>query len=251
MTRTRSSLLAVALCSLLVACKQAPVGPFPTVTFSTPIGRPLTVSLINHGSLAMTYGETSLQIDPVGAFGDKVIEYSSFGKADAIFVTHEHGDHLSPATIEALSDADTRIFLNPKGWRQYELGDSLRPGESAVLSLHISALAVEAYNTTPGREKFHPKGNGYGLVLDFDGLRVYVSGDTEDIPEMENLGNIDVAFLSVNQPYTMTPEQCVHAAELIHPRVLIPYHTGDTDLTPVAAALKNSGIEVRMFDSLR
>lgn len=251
MTMNRLSLLAAALSVLLVACKQAPSGPFPTITFSSPVGRTLTVSLINHGSLAMTYGDTSLQIDPVGKFRDKVIDYSSFGKADAIFVTHEHGDHLSPATIEALSDADTRVFLNPMGWHKCEKGDSLRPGESVVLSMRISAQAVEAYNTTLGREKFHPKGNGYGLVLDFDGLKVYVSGDTEDIPEMANLGNIDVAFLSVNQPYTMTPEQCVHAAELIHPRVLIPYHTGGTNLLSITSALKHSGIEVRTYDSLR
>ena len=247
----RSLFLSAAMCVLLMACKQTPSGPFPTETFPSPIGRTLTVSLINHGSLAMTYGDTSIQIDPVQTFGDKEIDYSSFGKADAIFVTHEHGDHLSPASIEALSDDDTRIFLNAAGWHKCELGDTLAPGENVVLSLHISAEAVAAYNTTPGREKFHPMGNGYGLVLDFDGLRVYVSGDTEVIPEMARLGHIDVAFLAVNQPFTMTPEQCVQAAELIHPRVLIPYHTGDTDLSSIISALKGSGIEVRTYESLR
>lgn len=246
-----SSLLAALLCVLLMACRQAPDGPFPTVTFATPIGQHLTVSLIHHGSLAMTYGETTLQIDPVGAIGDTRIDYSSFGKADAIFVTHEHPDHLSPTTIEALSDGDTRLFFNVAGCRQYAKGDSLQPGQSTVLSMHISAMAVEAYNTTPGRESFHPYHHGYGLVLDFDGLRVYVSGDTEVIPEMADLGPIDVAFLSVNQPYTMTPEQCIQAARLIQPRLLIPYHTGDTNLTPIINALKGSGIEVRTYDTLR
>ncbi len=106
--------------------------------------------------------------------------------------------------------------------------------------------AVPAYNYTEGRTQFHPKGRDNGFVLGLDGLRIYVAGDTEDIPEMAELHDIDVAFLPVNQPYTMTVEQCVNAARVIGPRVLIPYHFGSTDLSALPALLP--GVDVRLRD---
>ncbi len=106
--------------------------------------------------------------------------------------------------------------------------------------------AVPAYNTTPGREQFHPRHRDNGYILTIDGLRIYIAGDTEDIPEMKNLKNIDIAFLPVNQPYTMTVTQAVNAANMFLPKILYPYHFGNTNVKQLKEALKNSGIEVRL-----
>ena len=112
---------------------------------------------------------------------------------------------------------------------------------------------VPAYNITEDHLQFHPKGNGNGYILDFDGLRIYVSGDTEDIDEMSTFGPVDVAFLSTNQPYTMTTTQCIEAAMTIHPKVLVPYHLSDTDVQEIKTVLdsNDSGIEVLFFEELR
>jgi L-ascorbate metabolism protein UlaG (beta-lactamase superfamily) len=106
--------------------------------------------------------------------------------------------------------------------------------------------AVPAYNTTPDHLKFHPKGRDNGYVLSFDGFTVYIGADTEDIPEMKELKGIDVAFLPCNQPYTMTPHQLRSAVEMIHPKVVYPYHLGNTDRQQIEESLKNSGVEVKM-----
>ena len=120
-------------------------------------------------------------------------------------------------------------------------------GESRELPGGIKLEAVPAYNTTPGREMFHPQGNGNGYVLTIDGLTIYVAGDTEDVPEMADLKDICVAFLPVNQPYTMTPEQCIAAAKVIKPQVLIPYHFSQTDLSGLPAALPEMDVRLRQM----
>mgnify|MGYP000205328422 CR=1 FL=1 len=106
--------------------------------------------------------------------------------------------------------------------------------------------AVPAYNTTPGRDKYHPRHRDNGYILTFDGLRVYIAGDTEDIPEMKDLKDIDIAFLPVNQPYTMTVPQAAKAAKMFSPKILYPYHYGDTKIGELKDALKGSGIDVRI-----
>jgi L-ascorbate metabolism protein UlaG (beta-lactamase superfamily) len=121
-------------------------------------------------------------------------------------------------------------------------GDSVRMGPNIML------WAVPAYNITPGREQFHPKGRDNGYVLSLDGLRIYIAGDTEDIPEMEQLKDIDIAFLPCNQPYTMTVDQLVRAAKIIKPKVLFPYHYSDTPINQVLMKLVGSGIDVRIRD---
>ena len=110
----------------------------------------------------------------------------------------------------------------------------------------IKVEAVPAYNTTEGRTKFHPKGRDNGYILTLDGLRIYIAGDTEDIPEMEGIKDIDIAFLPCNQPYTMTPEQLLRAAKVIKPKVLFPYHYGQTDVSIIPRKLEGEGIDVRI-----
>ena len=119
-------------------------------------------------------------------------------------------------------------------------------GDSISITDDVQLVAVPAYNTTAGREQYHPKGRDNGYILMLDGLRIYVAGDTEDIPEMQNIHNIDVCFLPCNQPYTMTPEQLVNAAKTIKPRTLFPYHYSQTPIPQVQFMLSGSGIDVKI-----
>ena len=233
-----------------------PVTKYEVERFRTDGGLPVDITLIKHGSLEIRYKGLSIQVDPVAEFGKHTDYATEFPKADYILVTHEHPDHLEEATIATLSGEKTRIILNQKSRDMIGRGEVLGNGEkrifptgeprpeSSVLPEDIILEAVPAYNTTPGREKFHPKGNGNGYVLTLDGLRIYIAGDTEDVPEMAALKDIDVAFLPVNQPFTMTPGQCISAAKVIGPKVLIPYHYSKTDISGIPAALP--GIDVRI-----
>ena len=224
--------------------------PYPVEQLRTESGKTVTISLINHGSLCIDFDSTNIQIDPVGNFYGRKIDYSAFPKADYIFITHEHGDHLDQATIDALTKDGTKIYLNPASQKQLGVGETLTNGQTIEID-GIEVEAVAAYNTTPEHAQFHPKGNGNGYVFNFDGIRVYVSGDTEDILELAKLKDIDIAFLSANQPYTMTPEQCIKAAKTIGPKILIPYHLGETDMQQIATGLKDTGIDVRLHETLR
>lgn len=214
---------------------------------------PLVITLIKHGSLEFAYKGMSVQIDPVSGYGKNTDYAKEFPKADAILITHEHGDHLDKNAITALSSDKTEIILNAKSQQQIGLGRVLANGEFCTLfPVGISVWAVPAYNTTPGREQFHPKGNGNGYLLSFLGsLSAYVAGDTEDIPEMVDVPKIrpvmriSVAFLPVNQPYTMTVDQCVNAAKMVNPEVLIPYHFSQTDLSGLTDRLPGMKVLLR------
>lgn len=215
--------------------------------FRTPSGASADITLIKHGSLEIRYKGLSIQVDPVAELGKHTDYAAEFPKADVILVTHEHGDHLEDATIATLTGENTLLILNETSRNRIGRGEVIRNGESRNLPGGILLEAVPAYNTTPGRESFHPRGNGNGYVLTIDGLRIYIAGDTENIPEMAELKDIDVAFLPVNQPYTMTPEQCIAAAEVIRPKVLIPYHYGQTDLSSLPAALPGMDVRIRQM----
>ena len=213
---------------------------------------PLIVTLIKHGSLELSYKGMSVQVDPVSGYGKNTDYAKEFPKANAILITHEHGDHLDKDAITALSSDKTEILLNAKSQQQIGVGRVLANGDNFTLApVGICIEAVPAYNTTAGREQFHPKGNGNGYVVHFLGtLTAYVAGDTEDIPEMENIrnmspGRLSVAFLPVNQPYTMTVDQCVNAAKTINPEILIPYHFGQTDLSALPDLLPDMKVLLR------
>ena len=223
-----------------------PVTKYEVERFRTASGKAVDITLIKHGSLEIRYDGLSIQFDPVGEYGKSTDYAAEFPKADLIFVTHEHPDHLEDATIATLTGEKTRLFLNGTSRDRIGRGEALSNGDVIEIAEGISVEVVPAYNTTPGREKFHPKGNGNGYVLTLDGLRIYVAGDTEDIPEMSDLKDIDVAFLPVNQPFTMTVDQCVSAALAFKPKVLIPYHFSQTDITPIPGRLP--GIDVRLRD---
>ena len=212
---------------------------------------PMYVTLIKHGSLEISYKGYSIQVDPVSGYGKNTDYSKEFPKADAILITHEHGDHLDKNAITALSSENTRIIMNAKSQQQSGIGEAMSNGQSTWLEpVGIALEAVPAYNTTPGREQFHPKGNGNGYVLGFHGgLKAYIAGDTEDVPEMADLyvpnNRVTVAFLPVNQPYTMTVEQCVNATKMIKPAILIPYHFGQTDISGLPDMLPDTKVLLR------
>ena len=218
---------------------------FQTDTFKTREGKAVTITAIKHASLRIQYDGLEIQVDPVAKYAPET-DYSKFPKADVILVTHEHFDHFDRDTIATLRKDGTEIVANPAVQKMLGFGTALANGESRVLAKGIKLDAVPAYNTTPGHTQFHPKGRDNGYVLTIDGLRIYIAGDTEDIPEMSALKNIDVAFLPCNQPYTMTPEQVAKAARTIKPKVLFPYHYSSTPVKQVADLLTKSGIDVRI-----
>ena len=220
--------------------------PYPVEQFETPAGETVSVAMIHHGSLSLSYKGYHIQVDPVAKMGNTEIDYSCFPQADLILVTHEHFDHFDRDTIATLRKDGTEIVANPVVQKMLGFGTALANGESRVLAKGIKLDAVPAYNTTPGHTQFHPKGRDNGYVLTIDGLRIYIAGDTEDIPEMSALKDIDVAFLPCNQPYTMTPEQVAKAARTIKPKVLFPYHYSQTPIKQVADLLTGSGIDVRI-----
>ncbi|MCX7786488.1 MAG: MBL fold metallo-hydrolase [Spirochaetes bacterium] len=202
----------------------------------------LEITFIGHGTLMMEWNNRIIHIDPVGQYAD----YSKLPKADLILITHEHGDHLDAKAIEQIWKPTTLIVLNPSSATKLGKGRTLQNGETLEIE-GITIRAVPAYNTTQGRDRYHPKGRDNGYVLQFPGLVMYVAGDTEDVPEMKDLKGIDVAFLPMNQPYTMTPSQVAAAARVIRPKVLYPYHFGETPTQELVALLKDEpGIDLRI-----
>jgi L-ascorbate metabolism protein UlaG (beta-lactamase superfamily) len=222
--------------------------PYATDTFRAPDGQTVTFTCIKHGSLRIQYNGLEIQVDPVGKGLPPATDYAAFPKADLILVTHEHFDHFDRDAIATLCKDGTETIVNPAVRGMLGSGRAMSNGDRFDWRDGISIAAVPAYNTTPGHLQFHPKGRDNGYVLDLGGFRVYIAGDTEDIPEMASLSGIDVAFLPCNQPYTMTPEQAASAARAFTPKVLFPYHYGTTDIQRLAELLKGSNIDVRIRD---
>ena len=238
----------MAIVNLAAACGAKTIvpgnGKYAVETFKTRHGE-VAINLIKHGSIAISFKDVTIQCDPVGQLGGNTTDYATdFGKAAFIFITHEHGDHFNPETIATLYDEHSVLVLNEKSQNQLGYGDIMHNGDVRQLTKDIKVEAVPAYNTTPGRERMHPYGNGNGYVFTIDGLRIYVAGDTEDCPEMANLKDIDVAFLPINQPYTMTVEQAVNAVGMFHPKVMIPYHFSQTDVSVLPGMLPDTDVRL-------
>jgi len=228
--------------SVLTACGQQ---HFEVDEFTTVNGKTIKFHALVHASIRIQYDGKEIQIDPVSKLGNRQIDYAAMPKADYIFLTHEHADHYDVAALKELTDSQTQLVLNQRCATMYGSGRIMANGDKLQLP-DMQVEAVPAYNSSTGREHFHPKGRDNGYILTINGLRIYIAGDTEDIPEMSQVKNIDIAFLPCNQPFTMTPEQLVRAAKLIKPKVLFPYHYGQTDLSSVSAQLKDTGIDVRI-----
>ena len=236
-------LVILTLVSLVVAFAQQ---DFEEDVFDTSQGQ-LKITFIGHGTLMFMFGDKIIHVDPVGREAD----YSQFPKADIILITHEHGDHLDPQAIATLRTDNTDIVLTEKCTEKVEGGIIMANGETKTVQ-GLKIEAVPAYNIVHMRQSgvpFHPKGDGNGYVITFGEKRVYVAGDTENTPEMKELEEIDIAFLPMNLPYTMTPGMVADAAKAFRPSILYPYHYGDTDTSELVELLKNEkDIEVRIRD---
>ena len=214
--------------------------------FKTKSGKTVKFHALVHASIRMEYDGQEIEIDPVTKLGNKTIDYSTMPKADYLLVTHEHGDHFDKEAIAQLKSDKTLLITNQRCADMLGFGQAMKNGDKTQLAENFTIEAVPAYNISEGRTQFHPKGRDNGFILTIDGLRVYIAGDTEDIPEMEAIKDIDIAFLPCNQPYTMTTEQLVRAAKIIRPKVLFPYHYGQTDVSGLPSQLQESGIDVRI-----
>ena len=215
-----------------------------TDEFTTKSGKKVRFTCIKHASIQINYNGMEIQVDPVGKGMKPETDYSQFPKADIILVTHEHHDHFDSDAIAQLRTASTKIYLNPAVHKMLGSGKALKNGDKVKVANDITIEAVPAYNTTPGREQFHPKGRDNGYILTLDGMRIYIAGDTEDIPEMANIKDISIAFLPCNQPYTMTIDQAANAAKIIQPKVLFPYHYNATPVNKLFTLLSKEGIKV-------
>lgn len=211
--------------------------------FGTPAGN-VEIRFIGHGSLMFKMADIIVYVDPVRTSGS----YDNLPKADIILVTHEHYDHLDTDLINYLKKSQSVILCNSAAAAKVKGAIVLKAGDTHQI-VNIAIEAVPAYNIVNERapgQPFHPKGSGVGYILNFGGKRIYVAGDTENTPEMKALKNIDIAFLPMNLPYTMTPLMVADAARAFGPEILYPYHYGDTNTEEIVNLLKDSGIDVRI-----
>ncbi|MCD6288661.1 MAG: MBL fold metallo-hydrolase [Candidatus Hydrogenedentes bacterium] len=236
----------IAILSVVIAATSSVYAAnlYETDTFKTSSGD-LEITFIGHSSLMFKFGGKVIYVDPWTKQGD----YSRMPKADLVLVTHEHYDHLDPKAIATVRTPATSVVLTSECAKKVRGGIVMKNGDvKTVQGLKIEAVpAYNIVNKRPDGTPWHPKGRGNGYVVTFGDKRVYIAGDTENIPEMRALKNIYIAFLPMNLPYTMSPEMTASAAKTVHPKILYPYHYGKTDTSRIVALLKDvSDIDVRI-----
>jgi L-ascorbate metabolism protein UlaG (beta-lactamase superfamily) len=206
----------------------------------------IEMNFIGHASLMFKMNDVIVYFDPVRSMG----KYENMPKADMILVTHEHYDHLDSALIRDLSKPETVVICNQASLSKIPSAQVMKNGDKKNIN-GIEIEAIPAYNIVnmraPG-QPFHPKGSGNGYIITFGDKKIYIAGDTENTPEMKALKNIDIAFLPMNLPYTMTPAMVADAALAFKPKILYPYHYSNTKTSEIVDLLKNTDIEVRIRD---
>lgn len=218
-------------------------------TFDTEAG-PITVHPVSHASFVMETPKGTIYVDPVG----DAAQYGDFPPADLVLITHEHGDHYKAETLSALVGETTQLITNPAVFDM--LPEDLKGKATAVANAEMAQFAgmnieaLPAYNMTEERKNFHPEGRDNGYVLNFDKFRVYISGDTEDIPEMRQLSDIDLAFVCMNLPFTMDVNAAASAVSEFAPTYVYPYHyrgrDGGTQDPEAFAKRVGTDVEVKM-----
>src|ERR1700757_425915 len=215
-----------------------------TQTFSTSAG-PVKITPLYHASTLIEAGGKVIYLDPA-----KPAELGDLPKADLILITDIHPDHMDPASISTISKPGTEIIAAPAVAKTVTNATPLANGQSKSWQ-GWTIEAIPAYNLKRGPEPgklFHDKGRGNGYVLTYGGKRFYFSGDTEGVPEMRALKNIDVAFVCMNLPYTMPPEEAADAVIAFHPKIVIPYHYRGSDISVFRKKVEAAGIQMRLMN---
>ncbi|HNX50953.1 MAG TPA: MBL fold metallo-hydrolase [Thermoanaerobaculaceae bacterium] len=233
---------------LVAALVLGLVGASPAAAFEKDVLKTsagdLEITFIGHGTLILGFGGKTIHVDPF----ENLADYSKLPKADIVLITHGHGDHLDAEALAAIRTPKTTVVVAPACEGKVNGAVVMHNGEERVVE-GIPVAAVPAYNLEhkrPDGVPFHPKGEGNGYVLTFGDTKVLIAGDTENVPELKALKGIKVAFLPMNLPYTMTPEMVADLAHAIKPRILYPYHFGDTDPARLVRLLQGEpAIEVR------
>ena len=240
-------ILTVAMLAVITLCAASPSraqSNRPSQSFDTSAG-PVKVTPLYHATMLIQAGGKNIYVDPA-----KPANFTGLPKADLILITDIHGDHMDPDSIAAINQPGMQIFAPPAVVTTVTTAAPISNGESKSWG-GWTIEAIPMYNLkrgpAPGK-LYHDKGRGNGYILTYGGKRFYISGDTEGIPEMRALKNIDVAFVCMNLPYTMPPEEAADAVKAFHPKIVMPYHYHGSDLTVFENALKGSGIEVRTMD---
>jgi L-ascorbate metabolism protein UlaG (beta-lactamase superfamily) len=216
----------------------------PVQTFQTSAGAVKITPLV-HASLVIEAGGKTIYLDPA-----KPANFTSLAPADLILITDIHGDHMDPSAISAVSKSGTEIWAPPAVARTVTTASPISNGEAKSWG-DWSIEAIPMYNLKRGPAEgklYHDKGRGNGYVMTYGGKRFYFSGDTEGVPEMRALKNIDVAFVCMNLPYTMPPDEAADAVKAFHPKIAIPYHFRGSDISVFQKGLEGTGIEVRVLD---
>jgi L-ascorbate metabolism protein UlaG (beta-lactamase superfamily) len=236
-------LLPVLVCFCFALSHLAGAAAAPQ-TFPTSAGV-VKITPLNHASTRIEAGGKTIYLDPA-----KPANFAGSPKADLILITDIHGDHMDPASVAEISKSETKILAPVAVVATITTAEPIANGETKTWQ-GWTIEAISAYNLmrgpAPGKF-FHDKGRGNGYVLAYGGVRFYFSGDTEGTPEMRALKNIDVAFVCMNLPYTMPPEEAADAVKAFHPKIVIPYHYRGSDLAVFKKGLDGSGIEVRLLD---
>src|ERR1700680_30565 len=236
-------LIPILICSLFALSPLARTATEAQV-FPTSAG-PVKITPLNHASTLIEAGGKTIYLDPA-----KPVKFAGQPKADLILITDIHGDHMDPDSIKEISGPETEILAPPAVVQTVTSAKPIANGETKAWQ-GWTIEAVPAYNLkrgpAPGK-LFHDKGRGNGYILSYGGKRFYFSGDTEGVPEMRALKNIDVAFVCMNLPYTMPPDEAAEAVKAFHPKVVIPYHYRGSDLSVLQKRLEGTGIEVRLLD---
>ncbi|QSE98245.1 MBL fold metallo-hydrolase [Fulvivirga lutea] len=240
MVKIIASIFSIVLCSAAAYSQEYEVDKFDTGD-----GKELEITFVGHGSLVFKYDGNVIHIDP----SSREADYETMNDADLILITHHHGDHCNPDAVDKIKTDDTKIISTQLSVDKLGLGTVLPNGESTDFK-NINIEAIPAYNlvhTRDNGEFYHPKGTCNSYVLTIGNKRIFIGGDTENTPEMKALENIDIAFLPMNLPYTMTPEMVADAAKAFKPKILYPYHYGKTDTSIIVSLMKDEEeVETRM-----
>jgi L-ascorbate metabolism protein UlaG (beta-lactamase superfamily) len=229
----------ILLAPMVIAMSMLSVPPADKIPAT---GGDITIQPLNHATLQLVWSGHVIDVDPVAQ-----ADYTGLAAPDIILITDIHGDHLDPATVTKVRKASTKIVAPNAAAAKLENPIVMANGDTKTVDT-IDITAVPMYNLTKDRLQFHEKGRGNGYVVTLGGKRIYIAGDTEGTPEMRALKNIDVAFIPMNLPYTMTPEEAAVAVKAFAPKIVYPYHYRGQDTNVFATALKGTGIDVRLRD---